>query len=297
MRKLSKSKFWASLFMVIFLVSALSLAGCGDKAAEQPQSQESDGQTAPAPENPQLKLSTTTSTQDSGLLDAILPVFEEQTGYKVDVIANGTGAAIKLGETGDVDVILVHARASEDAFVESGFGVDRRDVMYNDFLIIGPADDPAGIKGVTSAQEALKKLADTQSTFVSRGDDSGTHKKELTIWQAAGIEPSGSWYNSVGKGMGDTFRMADEMKGYTLIDRATYLANKGDYTLETMVEGDEILFNPYGVIAVNPEKHDNVNYEGAEAFINWLVSDETQELISQFGVDEYGQSLFIPDAK
>lgn len=297
MRKLSKNKFWASLFMVIFLVSALSLAGCGDKAAEEPQSQEPTEQAAPTPENPQIKLSTTTSTQDSGLLDAILPVFEEQTGYKVDVIANGTGAAIKLGETGDVDVILVHARASEDTFVESGFGVDRRDVMYNDFLIIGPADDPAGIKGGTSAQEALKKIADTQSTFVSRGDDSGTHKKELTIWKAAGIEPSGSWYNSVGKGMGDTFRMADEMKGYTLIDRATYLANKGDYALETMVEGDEILFNPYGVIAVNPEKHDNVNYEGAEAFINWLVSDETQELISQFGVDEYGQSLFIPDAK
>ncbi len=297
MRKLSKNKFWASLFMVIFLVSALSLAGCGDKAAEEPQSQEPTEQAAPAPENPQLKLSTTTSTQDSGLLDAILPVFEEQTGYKVDVIANGTGAAIKLGETGDVDVILVHARASEDAFVESGFGVDRRDVMYNDFLIIGPADDPAGIQGGTSAQEALKKIADTQSTFVSRGDDSGTHKKELTIWKAAGIEPSGSWYNSVGKGMGDTFRMADEMKGYTLIDRATYLANKGDYALETMVEGDEILFNPYGVIAVNPEKYDNVNYEGAEAFINWLVSDETQELIGQFGVDEYGQSLFIPDAK
>lgn len=296
MKKLCRNKFWASLFMIVFLVSSLSLAGCGDKAAEEPKSEPAQ-QAAPAPENPQLKLSTTTSTQDSGLLDAILPVFEEKTGYKVEVIANGTGAAIKLGETGDVDVILVHARAAEDAFVESGFGIDRRDVMYNDFLLIGPADDPAGIKGGTNALEALKKIADSQSTFVSRGDDSGTHKKELAIWKEAGIEPSGSWYNSVGKGMGDTFRMADEMKGYTLIDRATYLANKGDYSLEAMVEGDKVLFNPYGVIAVNPEKHDNVNYEGATAFIEWLVSAETQELIGQFGVDEFGQSLFVPDAK
>lgn len=297
MKKLYRSKFWASLFMIVFLVSSLALAGCGDKAADEPKSQEPAEQAAPTPENPQLKLSTTTSTQDSGLLDAILPVFEQETGYKVEVIANGTGAAIKLGETGDVDVILVHARASEDAFVESGYGVDRRDVMYNDFLLIGPADDPAGIKGLTSAAEALTKIANSQSTFVSRGDDSGTHKKELSIWKEAGIEPSGAWYNSVGKGMGDTFRMADEMKGYTLIDRATYLANKGNYSLEPMVEGDKVLFNPYGVIAVNPEKYDNVNYEGAEAFISWLVSDETQELIGKFGVDEYGQSLFIPDAK
>lgn len=204
---------------------------------------------------------------------------------------------MSMGESGDADVLLVHSRAAEDEFIAAGHGVDRHDVMYNDFLIIGPAADPAGIKGGNDAVAAITQISESEAIFLSRGDESGTHKKELSIWRAAGIEPSGDWYNSVGKGMGDTYRMADEMQGYTLIDRATYLANKGNYSLEPMVEGDELLFNPYGVIAVSPEKYPNINYEGATAFIQWIISDETQALIAEFGKDQYGQSLFIPDAK
>ncbi|MDD4548962.1 MAG: extracellular solute-binding protein [Syntrophomonadaceae bacterium] len=293
MRKLFKNKKFAVLIMAIFLMGAL--AGCGNGADNN-----ADNNTpapAPAPENPQIKMATTTSTQDSGLLDAILPEFTKDTGYEIEVIAVGTGAAIKMGETGDVDVILVHSRAAEDKFVEDGFGVDRKDVMYNDFLFIGPKDDPAGIKGTDDAVAALKAIAEKQATFVSRGDDSGTHKKEVKTWAAAGIEPAGEWYKSVGKGMGDTYRMADEMKGYTLIDRATFLANQDKYELEAMVEGDKLLLNPYGVIAVNPEKYPNVNNDGALAFIEWMTSEKGQKLIGEYGVDEFGQALFVPDAK
>lgn len=293
MQKFKKYRILAILLMLMF---AVSMVGCSSQQqAEQPQQPAEE--ITPAPENPNIKLATTTSTQDSGLLDAILPVFEEETGYKVEVIAVGTGAAIKMGESGDVDVLLVHSRAAEDKFVSDGYGVNRKDVMYNDFLIIGPANDPAGVKGTTDAAAALAKISQTQSVWLSRGDDSGTHKKEMTIWKAAGIEPQGNWYNSVGKGMGDTFRMANEMNGYTLIDRATYLFNKDNYQLEPMVEGDQVLFNPYGVIAVNPEKYPNVNNDGAMAFINWLISDETQALIGEYGKDKFGQALFVPDAK
>ncbi len=291
MKHMFNNKKLLSIFLILFMmVSIFAVAGC-EKQTETPPSQ-----SVVTPENPQLKLATTTSTQDSGLLDAILPVFEEQTGYDVEVIAVGSGAAMSMGESGDVDVLLVHSRAAEDQFIADGFGIDRHDVMYNDFLIIGPTADPAGIKGGTDAAVALVNISETAATFLSRGDDSGTHKKELVLWKAASIEPSGSWYNSVGKGMADTYRMADEMQGYTLIDRATYLANKGNYSLEAMVEGDELLFNPYGVIAVNPEKYPNLNYEGATAFIEWLISEEAQTLIGEFGQDQFGQSLFIPDA-
>ncbi|NLL86655.1 MAG: extracellular solute-binding protein [Syntrophomonadaceae bacterium] len=277
------------------LLSVFAIAGCQQQ--EEPAPQQQAGDKAPTPEDPQLTLATTTSTQDSGLLDVILPDFEAKTGYQVEVIAVGSGAAMSMGESGDADVLLVHSRAAEDEFIAAGHGVDRHDVMYNDFLIIGPAADPAGIKGGNDAVAAITQISESEAIFLSRGDESGTHKKELSIWRAAGIEPSGDWYNSVGKGMGDTYRMADEMQGYTLIDRATYLANKGNYSLEPMVEGDELLFNPYGVIAVSPEKYPNINYEGATAFIQWIISDETQALIAEFGKDQYGQSLFIPDAK
>ncbi len=296
MKRLSNHKLLALLLVLMLVVSVFAFTGCEKQAAEEPQ-QEQITETAPVPENPQLKLATTTSTQDSGLLDAILPVFEEKTGYEVEVIAVGSGAAMSMGEAGDVDVLLVHSRAAEDQFIADGFGVDRQDVMYNDFLIIGPAEDPAGIKGSTDAAAALLKISETGCTFLSRGDESGTHKKELAIWKAGTCEPSGAWYNSVGKGMGDTYRMADEMKGYTLIDRATYLFNKDNYSLEPMVEGDPLLFNPYGVIAVNPEKYPNINYEGATAFIEWLISADTQALIGEYGKDQFGQALFIPDAK
>lgn len=281
------------ILLVLALLAAFlvtMVAGC---AKEEPKAPE-QGQQPPAKE---LKLATTTSTQDSGLLDVLLPEFEKDTNYKVKVIAVGTGQAIEMGAAGDVDVILVHSRAAEDKFVADGFGVDRRDVMYNDFLIIGPAEDPAGIKGSADTIEAFKTIASKHAAFVSRGDNSGTDKKEKGIWTKAEITPAGAWYIESGQGMGDTFRMADEKKAYTLIDRATYLAQKDKYKLEIIMEGDKSLLNPYGVIPVNPEKFPNVDYEGATKFAQWLTSEKGQKMIGEFGVEKYKQQLFVPDAK
>ena len=244
-----------------------------------------------------LILATTTSTQDSGLLDYLLPDFEKETGIKTDVIAVGTGQALQLGQDGNADVLLVHARAKEDEFMAAGHGVRREDVMYNDFVIVGPPDDPAGIKGMTSAADAFAKLAETQSPFISRGDESGTNTKELSIWKNAGIEPAGDWYISAGQGMGEVLTMSDEQQAYTLSDRATYLARtKEGLGLDFLVEGDKALFNPYGVIAVNPEKNPAIQAELANQFIDWIVSLPVQEKIGQFGVEDFGQSLFVPDS-
>ena len=244
-----------------------------------------------------LILATTTSTADSGLLDNILPDFENEYNTKVEVIAVGTGQAIKLGEDGNADVILVHARAREDKFVEDGHGVNRKDVMYNDFIILGPESDPAGIKGMTNAVEAFQKIADANAPFVSRGDDSGTHTKEKAIWATAGIEPQGDWYIEAGQGMGAVLTMANEQNAYTLSDRGTYLARTLEGTdLQVLVEGDAILFNPYGVIAINPEKYDTVNYDLAMDFINWLTSEPTQQMIADFKHPS-GQPLFVPDSE
>lgn len=274
--------------LVVFLMTAV--VGCSQQEAKTPS------KNVP-PAAKELKLATTTSTEDSGLLDVLLPEFKKDTNYDVKVIAVGTGQAIEMGEAGDVDVILVHSRKSEDKFVEEGFGVDRRDVMYNDFIIIGPADDPAGIKGNTDVLKSFAAIAQKQAAFVSRGDDSGTHKKEVGIWEKAEIKPAGTWYIESGQGMGDTFRMADEKKAYTLIDRATYLALKDKYKLEIMIEGDKALLNPYGVIPVNPDKFPNVDFEGATKFAEWLTSEKGQKMIGEFGVKEFGQPLFVPDAK
>ncbi len=260
-----------------------------------------------------LVLATTTSTDNSGLLNAILPDFEQRYQADVEVIAVGTGQAIQLGQNGDADVILVHARSREDAFVAAGYGVNRQDVMYNDFVIVGPAADPAGVKGMNDAPAALRKIAQSQSAFISRGDDSGTHIKEQGLWQAANvplveaasiknsdktfIKPEGNWYQSVGQGMGATLTVANEQQACTLSDRATYLARTLEgIDLEILVEGDSRLFNPYGVIAVNPALHPNVNAAGAEAFIEWITSPETQKLIARFGVDKFGMPLFTPSA-
>jgi tungstate transport system substrate-binding protein len=244
-----------------------------------------------------LILATTTSTQDSGLLDFILPDFESQAGVKVDVIAVGTGQALQLGEDGNADVLLVHARAREDEFMAAGHGVRREDVMYNDFVIVGPESDPAGIQGMTNAAEAFQMIADAQAPFVSRGDDSGTHTKEKSIWSAAGIEPAGDWYISAGQGMGEVLTMSNEQQAYTLSDRATYLARlKEGLELSVLVEGDQILFNPYGVIAVNPDKNPAIQNELAIQFIDWIISVPTQEMIGQFGVEDFGQPLFVPDS-
>jgi tungstate transport system substrate-binding protein len=260
-----------------------------------------------------LLLATTTSTDNSGLLAAILPDFEEKYGADVEVIAVGTGQAIALGENGDADVILVHARAREDAFIDDGYGVNRQDVMYNDFVIVGPPEDPAGIRGMTDVAAALSQLATAQQPFISRGDDSGTHIKEQGLWEASGVQlieaasikggdstfvkPDGEWYQSVGQGMGATLTVADEQLAYTLSDRATYLARTLEGTdLEILVEGDSRLFNPYGVIAVNPELHPTVNAAGAQAFVEWLTSVTTQQMIAEFGVAEFGMPLFTPDS-
>ena len=242
---------------------------------------------SPAAAQVNVKLATTTSTENSGLLGILLPPFEEEYQIKVDVIAVGTGAAIELGENGDVDIILVHARAVEDQFVEEGYGVNRRDVMHNDFIILGPSEDPAGIKGEQSASNALTKIANTESEiyFVSRGDDSGTHKKELSLWENAGIVPEGDWYLEIGQGMGAALQVADERKGYVLSDRGTYLSYKDKIDLEILSEGDPLLFNPYGIIAVNPAIHPHVKYMEAMQLIAWMTSVEGQKIIGEYKVE------------
>lgn len=245
-----------------------------------------------------LILATTTSTEDSGLLAYLLPGFEDEFNIDIDVVAVGTGQALQLGEDGNADVLLVHARAREDEFMAANHGIRREDVMYNDFVILGPENDPAGIKGTTSAPGALVKIADNQAQFVSRGDDSGTHTKEKSIWKAAGIEPEGDWYISAGQGMGAILTMADEQRAYTLSDRATYLARTLEgIGLVILVEGDPILFNPYGVMAVNPDKGEQINYSASNQFIDWIISVPTQEKIAQFGVEQFGNPLFTPDSE
>jgi len=237
-----------------------------------------------------LRLATTTSTENSGLLAELLPPFEQANDCQVDVIAVGTGKAIKLGETGDVDVVLVHARSKEDKFVAEGYGVDRRDVMYNDFVILGSDNDPAGIKGGKDAAGAMKKIADTKSTFVSRGDDSGTHTREKQLWKAATVTPAGDWYLEAGRGMGEVIIMAGERQGYTLSDRGTYLAFKDKTPLKVVVEGDKRLFNPYGVIMVNPQKHPHVKVDLAKKFLDFLTSDQAKKLITNYR--RGGEQLF-----
>ena len=300
---------------VILCICTLVLCACGktaggsgeteaDTKATAAESTETEGaETGSAEGKGTLILATTTSTKNSGLLDEILPVFEEATGYSVDVVSVGSGEAMKMGENGEADVRLVHSPASEKAFVEAGHADEdgRKDVMYNDFILIGPKDDPAGIyaEAPNDAIKAFQMLSDTESTFISRSDDSGTHKKELSIWEKCGIEPSGDWYVEAGAGMGAVLEMANETLAYTLSDRATWLNLALDEDLMIVCEKDEsgVLYNQYGVICVNPEKNDAINYEGAKAFQNWIVSEETQTLIGEYGVEKYGAPLFTPNAQ
>jgi len=242
-------------------------------------------------------LATTTSTQDSGLLDVLLPVFEKKTDFFVKTIAVGSGQAMAMGQKGEADVLLVHSPAAEKKFVAEGYGINRRLIMHNDFIIVGPSKDPATIKGVRSASESFKKIASAKALFLSRADKSGTHVKEMDIWKAAGIDPEGEkWYQQTGLGMGQTLNVAAEKKGYTLADRGTYLALKKNLGLDILVEGDAILLNIYHVIEVNPAKWPKVNAAGAKAFADFMISRETQEIIKTFGVDKFGSSLFFPDA-
>lgn len=249
--------------------------------------------TSPVLAEERLRMATTTSTENTGLLYELLPPFEKKFNIKVDVIAVGTGKALKLGENGDVDIVFVHAREAEDDFINNGFGVDRRDVMYNDFVIIGPEHDPAGIKN-NSAAESLRKIADRKWFFASRGDDSGTHKKEKELWKQAGITPSAKWCLETGQGMGATLQVANEKQAYCLVDKGTYLAYEKKICLVILSEGDKRLFNPYGIIAVNPKRHPRVKYVYSMALIGWVTSPEGQKIIGEFKKD--GKLLFYPNA-
>ncbi len=241
-----------------------------------------------------IRLATTTSTENSGLLHYLLPDFENKSAYKVHVIAVGTGKALRMGKDGDVDVLLVHAPEAEKEFVRKAYGIKRYAVMYNDFVIIGPDRDPASIRNSSSAQIALQSILISESLFISRGDDSGTHKKEKMIWASADVIPKGQWYREIGQGMGKAIQIADELGAYTLTDRGTWLSYKDKTSLKLLYQGNADLFNPYGIIAVNPKRYSGINYNGANALIKWLTSKQGQRLISQYKKD--GQVLFIPSA-
>ena len=246
-----------------------------------------------------LTLTTTTSTYDTGLLNEIHTDFEEMYGVTVDAVAQGTGAALETARNGDSDIVMVHARGLEDEFMRNGYGINRRDLMFNDFVIVGPESDPAGIQGMSSATEALTAVAETQAQFVSRGDNSGTHTKELNLWEAAGTEPGGDWYQETGTGMGEALNIANQQGAYTLSDRGTFISQRSDIDLTVLVQGPieggpEILANPYGVMAVNPGVHENANYDLAMAYIGWITSPGVQESISEYTAN--GEQLFFPEA-
>ena len=255
-------------------------------------------QATPEPEGPRdVILGTTTSTQDSGLLDVLVPVFEQQTGYQVKAISVGTGHALALGERGEADVLLVHAPESEKRWMDAGHGLDRLLVMYNDFVVLGPAGDPAGLAGATSAADVMQRIAAGGVLFVSRGDNSGTHQLELQLWRAIGLDPKDQpWYLEVGQGMGQTLTIAHDRQAYTISDRGTYLARRSALDLQILAEGYQSFLNVYHVMTVNPDKGPQINLEGARAFASFLVTPSTQALIGEFGVDRFGQPLFFPAA-
>ena len=305
------------MMVVCLMLIAVAMSACAPAAAPaptqppaQPPAQPTAAaakptEAAPAPSGEQvLKLATTTSTADSGLLDAILPDFQKQCNCRVDVVAVGTGQAIAIGQKGDADVLLVHARKSEDQFVKDQDAKERFDVMYNDFIVLGPKDDPAKVSGAASAKDAFKAIMDAQAAFASRGDKSGTNTKELSIWSSLSITPTKdmAWYKALGQGMGETLTFANEQGAYTLSDRGTYLSMSDKLPNLAIVVGgntlaenkDKSLLNPYGVMAVNPDKHPGVKFDLAMQFIEWLNSVETQQKIGDYGKDKFGQSLFYP---
>ncbi len=286
----NKRKF--VLVLISVMVLAL-LSGCGGDAVTP-----DDDENGPADIKGSILLATTTSTQDSGLLDILLPEFTNDTGWEVDVVAVGSGAAMEMGMNGEADVLLVHSPAAERDFVAAGHGPERYDVMYNDFVIIGPVEDPAGLKADagSDAVAAFKILSEQQATFVSRADESGTHKKELDIWKASDITPKGDWYVEAGQGMGAVITMTNDMLGYSLSDRATWLSYAANTDLMIVTEGDTRLFNQYGVIVVDPEKNDKINAEGALDFQSWFLSEKAQGMIGEYGIAEYGAPLFTPNA-
>jgi tungstate transport system substrate-binding protein len=282
---LTKFNILATLLMLSIIIS---LASCS--ALESPKN------ISPVNDNNQIILATTTSTQDSGLLDFLLPTFQEKSGFIVKTIAVGTGKALKMAEDGNADILLVHAPSAEKELIDNGFGIDRSLVMHNDFVIVGPPNDPAGISGMKLAIDAFQQILKSNSQFVTRGDDSGTHKKELTFWIEIDDIPKGNQYLETGQGMAATLRIASEKGAYTLTDRATLLTNQDFVDLAILVEGDNQLLNVYHVISVNPTIWPQVNYPGAQAFTSYLLAAETQVLIGDLGVDLYDQPLFFPDA-
>ena len=273
---------WLSLSTVAI---ALALVSCGGE--------DDTGSASAPPDRGAMLLATTTSTRDSGLLDELLPSFEKASGCKVKTLAVGSGEAIELGEQGDADVLLVHSPGDEQEFMEGGHGASRNAVMHNDFVLVGPPNDPAEIKEAADAPNALEYIAKAEAGFASRADDSGTHAKELSLWEAAGTKPSGSWYIETGQGMGETLTIADQKEAYTLSDRGTYLATK-NLDAEVLLEGGKALLNPYHVITV---RGDEVNAACGREFSSWITSPATQKTIGRFGVAEYGERLFVPDAK
>ena len=301
-----------NVLLSLLLVLAFLLTACGPAAtptvAPATQAPATEAPTAlptetpvPAPTtpaNPTLILATTTSTQDSGLLDVLIPMFQEQYGFTVQTVAVGSGQAMTMGQEGNADVLLVHSPSAEKTFMEEGWGKDRALIMHNDFIIVGPADDPAKIKGLGPA-DAFNAIATAEANFVARADKSGTSTKELGIWAKTDVNPAESkpaWYLETGQGMGASLTIASEKGAYTLTDRATFLANKDTLQLEILVEGNKTLLNVYHVITVNPDKWPKVNYDGATAFLKFMADPATQEIIAQFGVEKYGQPLFFPDA-
>ena len=267
-----------------------ALAGC--------TGEDSEGETA-AILDETLTLTTTTSTYDTGLLDEVNAAFEDRYGVEVEAVAQGTGAALETARAGDSDVVMVHARSLEDEFIREGYGVNRRDLMFNDFVVVGPEDDPAGIDGMDEVTEAFQTISETESTFVSRGDNSGTHAKELAIWDAAGVDPGGEWYREAGSGMGEVLNQANQTPGYALSDRGTYLSQRSELDISIRVEGPieggpELLANPYGIVAVNPGVHENVTYDLAMSYIGFVTSQEGEAIIAEYTVE--GEQLFFPRA-
>lgn len=282
-----KNRYLGFLLALMLLI----LAACGN--SDTNDSAEKVKKTEPKAAPTEMILATTTSTQDSGLLDVLIPMFEKENNVKVKTIAVGTGQALEMGTKGEADALLVHAPAAEKAVVDAGDAINYKRVMYNDFILVGPKENPAGVSG-DDINSAFKKLSERQATFVSRGDDSGTHKKELGIWAAASIKPAGEWYVSTGQGMGQTLQVAAEKKGYVLTDRATWMAQEKNLdSLQIVVEGGKDLMNIYHVMQVNPEKHDKINSKDAKKFVEFMVDAKTQDVIEEFGKKEYGQSLFI----
>jgi tungstate transport system substrate-binding protein len=280
-RKTMNCRLGPKILLSVIVVSLFSITGIPSAQAQSKT----------------IILATTTSTQDSGLLDVLLPIFEKRTGYFVKTIAVGSGQAMAMGQKGEADVLLVHSPEAEKKFIAEGYGINRRLIMHNDYIIVGSSEDQAKLKGTKSSSESFKKIALAKVLFLSRGDNSGTHSKEKAIWKASGINPEGErWYQQTGLGMGQTLNVAAEKKGYTLADRGTYLALKKNLNLDILVEGDAILLNIYHVIEVNPAKWAKVNAAGGKAFTDFMVSKETQGIIKTFGIDKFGSPLFFPDA-